>query len=106
MALVEIKGTLVGVKYHNDDTGWTVAELRTQKRAALPIVGKLPAVPLGSYLKLSGFHGKHEQYGDQFQFKSFEVEMPSSAAGVVGYLEYMPNILLRGLEELPVIFEK
>ena len=92
MALTTVKGTLAEVKYRSEETGFTVGSLRTQTKAALCVVGRLPAVPIGSYVSLQGFFNEDPKYGTQFKFKSFDVEVPSSAAGIIGYLEYMPNI--------------
>lgn len=92
MAFKIIKGTLTGTKYRSEETGFTVGSLRTQTKANVCVVGRLPAVPIGSYLSLSGFWVKDEKWGEQFKIKSFEVEVPSSAAGIIGYLEYMPGI--------------
>lgn len=92
MALKIIKGTLTGIKYQSEGTGFTVANLRTQTKANVCVVGRLPAVPIGSYVSLSGFWVEDEKYGEQFKFKKFEVEVPSSSAGIIGYLEYMPGI--------------
>lgn len=92
MALKTVKGTLADVKFRSEETGFTVGSLRTQTRANLTVVGRLPTVPIGSYLRLSGWIVEDEKYGEQFKFQSFEVELPSSAAGIIGYLEYMPNI--------------
>jgi exodeoxyribonuclease V alpha subunit len=92
VALKIVKGTLAEVKFRSDETGFTVGSLRTQTRASLTVVGRLPTVPIGSYLRLSGWFVEDDKYGEQFKFKTFEVELPSSAAGIIGYLEYMPNI--------------
>jgi exodeoxyribonuclease V alpha subunit len=92
VGLQTVKGTLADVKFRSEETGFTVGILRTQTRASLTVVGRLPTVPIGSYLRLSGFIVEDEKWGEQFKFKSFEVELPSSAAGIIGYLEYMPNI--------------
>lgn len=92
MGLITVKGTLAGIKYRSEDTGFTVGSLRTQTKSNVCVVGRLPAVPIGSYVCLQGFWVTDEQYGEQFKVKKFNVEVPSSAAGIIGYLEYMPNI--------------
>jgi len=91
VALTTVKGTLVNVRYTSKETGFTVGSLRTAQKE-LCVVGKLPAVPLGSFLQLEGWYCTHKTYGEQFKIKSFEVEIPSSEAGILGYLQYMPNI--------------
>jgi exodeoxyribonuclease V alpha subunit len=92
VALKTVKGTLADVKFRSEETGFTVGSLRTQNRANLTVVGRLPAIPIGSYLRLSGWFVEDDKYGEQFKVKEFDVELPSTAAGIIGYLEYMPNI--------------
>jgi len=92
LALKVIKGTLADVKFRSEETGFTVGSLRTQTKANVCVVGRLPAVPIGSYILLKGWFSEDPQYGEQFKFKEFEVELPSSSAGIIGYLEYMPSI--------------
>jgi len=92
VGLTTIRGTLAAVRYVSEETGFTVGSLKTATRADLCVVGKLPAVPLGSFVRLEGWFCTHDTYGEQFKIKSFEVEIPSSEAGILGYLGYMPNI--------------
>lgn len=92
MALKVIKGTLAGIKYRSEETGFTVGSMRTQTKANVCVVGRLPAVPIGSYICASGFFVEDDQYGEQFKVVKFEVEVPSSASGIIGYLECMPGI--------------
>jgi len=92
VALKTLKGTLADVKFRSEETGFTVGSLRTQTRANLTVVGRLPTVPIGSYLRLQGWFVEDEKYGEQFKFKSFEIELPATSAGIIGYLEYMPGI--------------
>jgi len=92
VALKTLKGILTGVKFRSEETGFTVGSLRSQSKANVCVVGRLPAVPIGSYISCQGFFTEDPQYGEQFKIKSFEVEVPSSAAGIIGYLEYMPGI--------------
>jgi exodeoxyribonuclease V alpha subunit len=92
VALKTVKGTLADVKFRSEETGFTVGSLRTQNRANLTVVGRLPAISIGSYLRLSGWFVEDDKYGEQFKIKEVDVELPSTAAGIIGYLEYMPNI--------------
>lgn len=106
MGLQTVRGTLAAIRYASTDTGFTVGSLRTAQKADLCVVGKLPAVPIGSFLRLEGSFCTHATYGEQFKIKSFEVEVPSDAAGIMGYLMYMPDIGSNRAQQLVKHFGK
>lgn len=92
MATERIKGRLDAIRYQGDNY-WSVATLRTDRGQDVTIVGNLLTVSAGDSLELVGEWTTHRSFGRQFQFRSFDVLMPSTNEGVVGFLESkLPDI--------------
>ncbi len=91
--MVEIKGTVERIVFHNDENGYTIARLDA-KGSAVTIVGVLPEVQPGVTLSVEGDWTTHPKYGRQFKVERCEQSLPTTAAGIEAYLG---SSLIRGV---------
>ena len=75
----EISGSVERITYYNEENGYTVLRLNPASREMLPfkyashgndlitVVGNLPEVNPGEWLKLTGQWVTHPRHGRQFQ---------------------------------------
>jgi exodeoxyribonuclease V alpha subunit len=94
----EIRGSVERVTYYNPENGYSVVRLTPDSRGMLPfkyasgrealitIVGNLPEVTPGEWLRLSGRWVNHPQYGRQFQVEQCRQTLPASVEGIKRYL--------------------
>lgn len=85
--LARLEGQVERVTYTNEETGYTVAKVRTQ--AALEpvtIVGDLLALTPGEVLVMKGTWKRHPKFGDQFRVSSHRTVLPASISGIKKYL--------------------
>jgi exodeoxyribonuclease V alpha subunit len=91
----QLTGAVERVTYYNADNGYTVLRLRPDRRGMLPypyadqlitVVGNLPELNPGEWLKLTGQWLNHPKHGRQFQAQQCEQSLPASAEGVKRYL--------------------
>ena len=92
---VEISGSVERITYYNEENGYTVLRLRPDTRGLLPyahgeplatVVGNLPEVNPGEWLKLTGQWLNHAKHGRQFQVELCEQSVPASVEGIKRYL--------------------
>jgi len=96
--LETLTGSIERITYYNPENGYTVARLRPdRRRAAIPahgvnreglltIVGNLPELTPGEYLKLKGDYANHPKHGFQFQVEICEQSLPATIDGIRRYL--------------------
>lgn len=94
----QISGSVERITYYNAETGYSVIRLKPDVRGMLPfayasgreglitVVGTLPEVQPGEWLKLSGQWGSHAKHGRQFQAEWCEQSLPATAEGIKRYL--------------------
>jgi len=94
----QLSGSVERITYYNDETGYTVLRLMPDSRGMLPyahgkyadrlitIVGNLPEVNPGEWLKLTGQWLNHPKHGRQFQVEQCEQSTPASVEGIKRYL--------------------
>ena len=111
--LDEIAGSVERVTYYNPENGYSVIRLQPDSRGMLPfkyasgrdalitVVGNLPEVNPGEWLKLQGRWSQHPKHGRQFQVELCEKAMPASLEGIKRYLG---SGLVRGIG--PVMAER
>ncbi|MCU0577154.1 MAG: ATP-dependent RecD-like DNA helicase [Desulfobacterota bacterium] len=112
---VVISGVVEHVRYHRQDTGYTVMRLKplgVEERSAT-VVAYLPMPRTGDLYQFTGTWTKHPRYGLQFQAAQFEVKPPVTADGIRAYLsseidEIGPELAKRivdafGMDTLTVI---
>lgn len=90
---MEIKGELREIIFQNDVNGYTIGILYTSEED-LTVVGYLPFIAIGDYLKLQGEYVEHPEYGRQFKIKSFDKIMPETAESLERYLS---NGMIKGV---------
>lgn len=93
-----LTGSLERITYYNPENGYTVARLRPDRRRAafpahgvnkeglLTIVGNLPELAPGEYLKLQGKYLNHPKHGFQFQVEICEQSLPATVDAIRRYL--------------------
>ncbi|HSG18070.1 MAG TPA: AAA family ATPase, partial [Anaerolineae bacterium] len=102
----QISGSVERITYYNEENGYTVLRLRPDTRGMLPfkyasgrdalitVVGNLPELNPGEWLKLTGRWITHARHGRQFQAELCE---QSSPATVEGIRRYLGSGLIRGI---------
>jgi exodeoxyribonuclease V alpha subunit len=95
-----LMGSVERITFYNPENGYTVLRLRpelTKGIHAAPktslsfdglatVVGNLPEVSPGEYLRLQGHWDRHPKHGSQFKVEVCEQTLPASIAGIQGYL--------------------
>lgn len=76
------------VTYVNEETGYTIARVATERTGPdlLTVVGPLLGAQIGESLRLSGRWGSHPKYGRQFLVDSFTTVLPATIQGIRRYL--------------------
>ena len=95
---VQIAGSVERITYYNEENGYTVLRLKPDSRGMLPfryasgrealitVVGNLPEVQPGEWLKLTGKWGNHPKHGRQFLAELCEQSLPATTEGIKRYL--------------------
>jgi exodeoxyribonuclease V alpha subunit len=109
----QISGSVERITYYNEENGYTVLRLKPDSRGMLPykyprrgqdlitVVGNLPELNPGEWLKLTGRWGSHPKHGRQFQADLCEQSLPATTEGIKRYLG---SGLIRGVG--PVMAER
>ncbi|MFO7681983.1 MAG: ATP-dependent RecD-like DNA helicase, partial [Chloroflexota bacterium] len=96
--LDQISGSVERITYYNEENGYSVIRLKPDTRGMLPfkyasgrdelitVVGNLPEVQPGEWLKLSGKWASHSKHGRQFQAEFCEQSLPATTEGIKRYL--------------------
>ncbi len=80
--------------YYNPENGYSVLRLRPESRntpgmgrdGLVTVVGNLPELTPGEYLRLQGKWVNHPKHGLQFQVEVCEQALPATVAGIQRYL--------------------
>ncbi|NGX35727.1 MAG: ATP-dependent RecD-like DNA helicase [Candidatus Anoxychlamydiales bacterium] len=97
-----IQGYIEYITFFNPDNGFLVAKFQEkQKKDLTTVIGIMPSVQPGEALSIEGDWKNHPHFGNQFEIKSFIVEIPSDIVGIQKYLE---SGLVKGIG--PVYAEK
>ena len=82
-----LRGTIERITYHNEENGYTVAQLAIDGRADMvPVIGNMLGVNIGEAVELTGAWMAHPQYGRQFKAESVRTVLPATIAGLEKYL--------------------
>jgi exodeoxyribonuclease V alpha subunit len=82
-----LDAVLERITYANDETGYTVARVATDRSSdLLTVVGPLLGAQPGERLRLSGRWTSHPQYGRQFEVQRYETVLPATVQGIRRYL--------------------
>ncbi|MFN2122664.1 MAG: AAA family ATPase, partial [Candidatus Promineifilaceae bacterium] len=95
---VQISGSVERITYYNEENGYSVIRLKPDTRGMLPfkyaggrealitVVGNLPEMNPGEWLKLTGQWATHARHGRQFQVEMCEKSLPATTDGIRRYL--------------------
>ncbi|MFC5181261.1 SF1B family DNA helicase RecD2 [Actinomadura harenae] len=85
---VILEAVLERITYANDDTGYTVARVATEKSGAdlLTVVGALLGAQVGESIRMTGRWRSHPKYGRQFEADSYSTVLPATVQGIRRYL--------------------
>jgi exodeoxyribonuclease V alpha subunit len=82
-----LTGVIERLTYHSEESGYTVARLKTsQSRDLVTIVGSFANIQAGQTLQLTGLWRDHPQYGAQFQVTHYRETKPATITGIEKYL--------------------
>lgn len=94
----QISGSVERITYYNEENGYSVIRVKPDNRGMLPfkyasgrdalitVVGNLPELQPGEWLKLTGQWANHSKHGRQFQAEFCEQSLPASTEGIKRYL--------------------
>ena len=82
-----LDAVLERITYANEETGYTVARVATDRSSdLLTVVGALLGAQPGESLRLRGRWTSHPQYGRQFQVDTYDTVLPATIQGIRRYL--------------------
>lgn len=81
-----LEGSVEGIIYFNEENGYTILDLITDKNELVTAVGIMPYIGEGEHLKVYGKWVHNPKYGRQFSVSSYEKVMPSDAVSILRYL--------------------
>ena len=81
-----MRGTVEGILYRNDENGYMVATVITDKDELVNVVGILPGVDEGDTITFSGRWENNARYGKQYRVLEYMTEMPTESADIERYL--------------------
>lgn len=80
-----LKGTVEGIVFCNENTGFTVFELSAGDEQ-VTVVGELVGIAVGEEVTLTGRYTSHPTYGQQFKAEIYERNLPATASAILKYL--------------------
>ena len=82
-----LEAVLERLTYVNDETGYTVARVATDRSSdLLTVVGALLGAQPGESLRLVGRWSSHPKFGRQFEVESYTTVLPATIQGIQRYL--------------------
>ena len=82
-----LRGTVERITYHNEETGYTVAQLMPDRTDyTVTVVGNMLGVSVGESVAVTGAWMAHAQYGRQFKAEQIRTVLPATVAGLERYL--------------------
>ena len=82
----EVTGTVESVVYRNEQNGYTILEVSTDKKELVTVVGTMPFVSEGENITVRGSYVVHSEYGRQLRADSFEKRIPEQPDAILKYL--------------------
>ena len=84
--LFEVSGKIENVVYRNEKNDYTVLEIADESDNLITCVGMIPLAFEGEMVTLKGKWVYHKEFGRQFEFSSFEKNLPEDVDGILQYL--------------------
>jgi len=85
-ALLEISGKIENIVYRNEKNDYTVLEIADDFDNLITCVGMIPLAFEGERVVLKGKWIYHKEFGRQFEFSTFEKNLPEDVEGILQYL--------------------
>lgn len=85
VTMVEMDGIIDHIIYKNDENGYVVAKLRSNKDM-VSIVGYIPFLKEGQHVRIQGEWTVHQTFGQQIKVDNCEEIVPSTTEGIEKYL--------------------
>lgn len=83
----EIKGSVAGIRYHNEGNGYSIFSLKLEKSDKETIcVGSIDPIVIGDYVVASGEYILHPNYGKQFKADYIRRDVPTNVNTYADYL--------------------
>ena len=92
----ELSGSVERITFYNAENGYTVLRLKPDSKGMLPfrygrealatVVGNLPELNPGEWVKMRGKWTSHPKHGRQFAVEHCEQAMPATVEGIKRYL--------------------
>lgn len=82
----KLSGRIENVVYRNESNDYTVLEISDANQLLITAVGIMPLAFEGEEVVLSGHWTYHKEFGKQFNFDSFEKNLPKEVDGILQYL--------------------
>lgn len=96
-ALETLSGQIERITYTNEETGYTVAQVRVNGRSLpVTVVGSLLAPTEGELLHMEGEWTVHPRFGRQFKVHRHETRVPATEEGI---RRYLGSGMIRGIGE-------
>lgn len=92
--MLQIKGTIERVVFHNQANHYSVLRFRLRDNQIITVVGSIPGAAPGKELELTGEYTSHPQYGKQFSVSAYVEKAPLELLGIE---KYLGSGLLRGI---------
>lgn len=102
--MIEVKGLLEKIIFHNEENGYTVLKLNTEE-VDLTCTGNTMSIKEGREYRMKGDFTYHQKYGEQFSFTEIEEVLPTEVDGIIAYLS-SGNIPFIGTKTAEKIVEK
>jgi len=84
--IIGIVGRIQNVVYRNEKNDYTVFDISDDDNNLITCVGIIPLAFEGERVSLKGRWGYHKEFGRQFEFSSFEKNLPEDEEGILQYL--------------------
>ena len=81
-----IVGTISGIIFENDETGYRVLDVETRDGEYLTVTGTMPEVYAGEIITCHGEFSEHPEYGPQFKAASLSLSLPEEKSGIRAFL--------------------
>lgn len=82
-----LRGTIERITYHNEENGYTVAQLTPDGASyTVTVVGNMLGINVGEAVIVTGAWATHPQYGRQFKADTVRTVLPATIAGLEKYL--------------------
>ena len=79
-----LRGTIERITYHNEENGYTVAQLQPDGAAYMvAVIGNMLGINVGESVAVTGVWTSHAQYGRQFKADTVKTVLPATIAGLI-----------------------